>query len=332
MMKKWTKSTHHSLSFFVLFIEICYIFIRRNEGVSMFNKDKIGLALSGGGIRAFAQIPIIGLLQSENVSIDVISGTSMGSVIGSIVACGANADKLEEIMLELEKYYIDNQIFFRPSLKVLPFAKERLDGFVEGNDMEELLDSYYKTFDVEMITDVKIPIAINAVDLNSGKIVIFTSHARLFNKRLDWIIIDDVKLSTAVRASCSLPLVFSTKKYKDLKLVDGGILMNMPIPPCKEMDADHVISVSMVDKLPTIVNDSMISVMMRSLEIFAHSNQQLNIRKGDYNYNVPTSQYNMLDVGKGKEIIELSREHLNNKKSELLKTIKKWQNPMKFLK
>lgn len=298
----------------------------------MFNKDKIGLALSGGGIKAYVQIPLIGLLQKVNVNIDVISGTSMGSVIGSFAACGANADKIEEIMLELEKYYIDNQIFFRPSLKVLPFAKEKLDGFVEGNDLEDLLDKYYKTFNVEMITDVKIPIAINAVDLNSGKTVIFTSHARLFDKRLDWIIIDDVKLSTAVRASCSLPLVFSTKKYRELKLVDGGILMNMPIPPCKEMGADHVISVSMIDNLPTTVNDSMISVMMRSLEIFAHANQQLNIHEGDYNYNVPTSQYNMLDVGKGKEIIELSEKKLREIKSEMLKKIKTWQSPIKFLK
>lgn len=298
----------------------------------MFNKDKIGLALSGGGMKAYVQIPLIGLLQKVNVNIDVISGTSMGSVIGSFAACGANADKIEEIMLELEKYYIDNQIFFRPSLKVLPFAKEKLDGFVEGNDLEDLLDKYYKTFNVEMITDVKIPIAINAVDLNSGKTVIFTSHARLFDKRLDWIIIDDVKLSTAVRASCSLPLVFSTKKYRELKLVDGGILMNMPIPPCKEMGADHVISVSMIDNLPTTVNDSMISVMMRSLEIFAHANQQLNIHEGDYNYNVPTSQYNMLDVGKGKEIIELSEKKLREIKSEMLKKIKTWQSPIKFLK
>lgn len=298
----------------------------------MFNKDKIGLALSGGGMKAYVQIPLIGLLQKVNVNIDVISGTSMGSVIGSFAACGANADKIEEIMLELEKYYIDNQIFFRPSLKVLPFAKEKLDGFVEGNDLEDLLDKYYKTFNVEMITDVKIPIAINAVDLNSGKTVIFTSHARLFDKRLDWIIIDDVKLSTAVRASCSLPLVFSTKKYRELKLIDGGILMNMPIPPCKEMGADHVISVSMIDNLPTTVNDSMISVMMRSLEIFAHANQQLNIHEGDYNYNVPTSQYNMLDVGKGKEIIELSEKKLREIKSEMLKKIKTWQSPIKFLK
>lgn len=298
----------------------------------MFNKDKIGLALSGGGMKAYVQIPLIGLLQKENVNIDVISGTSMGSVIGSFAACGAKADRIEEIMLELEKYYIDNQIFFRPSLKVLPFAKEKLDGFVEGNDLEDLLDNYYKTLNVEMITDVKIPIAINAVDLNSGKTVIFTSHARLFDKRLDWIIIDDVKLSTAVRASCSLPLVFSTKKYQELKLVDGGILMNMPIPPCKEMGADHVISVSMIDNLPTTVNDSMISVMMRSLEIFAHANQQLNIHEGDYNFNVPTSQYNMLDVGKGKEIIELSEEKLSESKSELLKKVKTWQSPIRFLK
>lgn len=298
----------------------------------MFGKSKIGLALSGGGIKAYAQIPLIELLQKENVKIDVVSGTSMGSVIGSLLACGATAEQLEKIMLELEKYFVENQIFFHPTLKVLPFAKERLDGFADGIELEEMLDDYYKSFGINQITDVKIPIAINAVDLNTGKIVIFTSHAHLFDKRMDWIIIDDIRLSTAVRASCSLPMVFSTKKHLDLKLVDGGILMNMPIQPCKEMDADHVISVSMFDEQPTTVNDSMISVIIRSLEIFAHANQQMSIHEGDYNFNVPTSNFSILDVGKGSEIIESSRKQLETEKIDILKTIKNWHDPLRFLK
>ena len=297
----------------------------------MFEKSKIGLALSGGGMKAFVQIPFIEFLQQHKIKIDIIAGTSMGSVVGSLLACGANADQLSEIMLEIEEYFNENQIFFRPNLKVLPFAKERIDGFVDGNELEAILDKHYQKFKVINIKDCKIPIAVNAVDLNTGKIVIFTSNAELFNKRLDWIIIDDVQLSTAVRASCSLPLVFSTKRYKDLKLVDGGILMNLPIQPCKEMGADHVISVSMFDEQVTNENDSMISVMMRSIEIFAHANRQLNIHEGDYNFNVPTAQYNLLDVGKGNEIIQYSKEHINREKMKIIKTVNQWQQPLKFL-
>lgn len=292
----------------------------------MNEKKKIGIALSGGGIKAYVQIPMIEWLQKEHIQIDIVAGTSMGSVIGSLVACGAKANQLEDIMLELEKYYIDNQVFFRPNLKVLPFAKERLDGFVDGDEQEKILDGYYKQFDVVMISDVKIPIAINAVDLNTGKTVIFTSCAQMFSNRLDWIIIDDVKLSTAVRASCSLPLVFSTKKFQSLKLVDGGISMNLPIQPCKEMGADHIISVSMFDDQAITVSDSMISVMMRSIEIFAHANQQLSFHQGDYNYNVPVSQYNLMDVGKGQEIIDISRKQIETEEKDLLKSISAWQN------
>ncbi len=296
----------------------------------MFSKEKIGLALSGGGIKAYVQIPLIQFLDQHQVKIDVVAGTSMGSVIGSLLACGADSKQLSEIMLELEKYFIDQQIFFRPNLKVLPFAKERIDGFVDGDELETVLENYYKRFGVENIRDVKVPIAINAVDLNTGKTVIFTSHAHLFSQRLDWIIIDDVKLSTAVRASCSLPLVFSTKKYQQLKLVDGGILMNLPVQPCKEMGADHVISVTMFDEQATSVNDSMISVLMRSVEIFSHANRQLNIHEGDYNFNVPTSQYNLLDVGKGSEIIELSKQAINEEEQDILKVINQWHQPLKY--
>ena len=298
----------------------------------MLRKGKIGLALSGGGIKAYVQIPLIQFLDKHQVKIDVVAGTSMGSVIGSLLACGADSKQLSEIMLELEKYFIDQQIFFRPNLKVLPFAKERIDGFVDGDELETVLEDYYKRFGVENIRDVKMPIAINAVDLNTGKTVIFTSHAHLFSQRLDWIIIDDVKLSTAVRASCSLPLVFSTKKYQQLKLIDGGILMNLPVQPCKEMDADHVISVTMFDEQATSVNDSMISVLMRSVEIFSHANRQLNIHEGDYNFNVPTAQYNLLDVGKGSEIIELSKRAINEEEQDILKVINQWQQPLKYTK
>lgn len=296
----------------------------------MLRKGKIGLALSGGGIKAYVQIPLIQFLDKHQVKIDVVAGTSMGSVIGSLLACGADSKQLSEIMLELEKYFIDQQIFFRPNLKVLPFAKERIDGFVDGDELETVLEDYYKRFGVENIRDVKMPIAINAVDLNTGKTVIFTSHAHLFSQRLDWIIIDDVKLSTAVRASCSLPLVFSTKKYQQLKLIDGGILMNLPVQPCKEMGADHVISVTMFDEQATSVNDSMISVLMRSVEIFSHANRQLNIHEGDYNFNVPTAQYNLLDVGKGSEIIELSKQAINEEEQDILKVINQWQQPLKY--
>lgn len=296
----------------------------------MLRKGKIGLALSGGGIKAYVQIPLIQFLDKHQVKIDVVAGTSMGSVIGSLLACGADSKQLSEIMLELEKYFIDQQIFFRPNLKVLPFAKERIDGFVDGDELETVLEDYYKRFGVENIRDVKMPIAINAVDLNTGKTVIFTYHAHLFSQRLDWIIIDDVKLSTAVRASCSLPLVFSTKKYQQLKLIDGGILMNLPVQPCKEMGADHVISVTMFDEQATSVNDSMISVLMRSVEIFSHANRQLNIHEGDYNFNVPTAQYNLLDVGKGSEIIELSKQAINEEEQDILKVINQWQQPLKY--
>lgn len=296
----------------------------------MLRKGKIGLALSGGGIKAYVQIPLIQFLDKHQVKIDVVAGTSMGSVIGSLLACGADSKQLSEIMLELEKYFIDQQIFFRPNLKVLPFAKERIDGFVDGDELETVLEDYYKRFGVENIRDVKMPIAINAVDLNTGKTVIFTSHAHLFSQRLDWIIIDDVKLSTAVRASCSLPLVFSTKKYQQLKLIDGGILMNLPVQPCKEMGAGHVISVTMFDEQATSVNDSMISVLMRSVEIFSHANRQLNIHEGDYNFNVPTAQYNLLDVGKGSEIIELSKQAINEEEQDILKVINQWQQPLKY--
>jgi hypothetical protein len=95
-----------------------------------------------------------------------------------------------------------------------------------------------------------------------------------------------------------------------LSLSGNGILMNLHIQPCKEIGADHVTSVSMFNQHTTTISDSMISVKMRSTEIFAHVNRQLNNHEDGYNFNVPIAQFNLLDVGKSSEIIDISRKHL----------------------
>jgi hypothetical protein len=78
----------------------------------------------------------------------------------------------------------------------------------------------------------------------------------------------------------------------------------------------------MIDEPTTSISDSMISVMMKSVEIFAHANRQLHIHEGDYNFNVPIAQFDLLDVSKSSEIIDISRKHLEKEKKNYLKLLK----------
>ncbi|UPU38353.1 patatin-like phospholipase family protein [Erysipelothrix sp. Poltava] len=90
--------------------------------------NKIGLALSGGGVKSISQLPVIRALSEEGIKIDMVSGTSMGSVIAALVACGLSSDELTEIVLKLERNIKEKHIFSKPSLKPSSFFKRKTYG------------------------------------------------------------------------------------------------------------------------------------------------------------------------------------------------------------
>ncbi len=208
-------------------------------------KRKLGIALAGGGIRAYVQIGVLKVLEEKDIKIDCIAGTSMGSIIAALTAAGAKSEQLTMAMFELEKQFADRKVFLRPNLRVLPFAKNKLDGFVDADTFESMIQEQFEKFDVNKISDLKMLIAITAVDLVSGKLVVFTNVPNRFINDNDKIIISDGLITQAVRASCSFPIVFSTKKYEKMQLVDGGVKMNLPVQLLKTMQSNRILSVTM---------------------------------------------------------------------------------------
>ncbi len=276
-------------------------------------KRKLGLALSGGGMKAYCQMAVLREMEENNLPIDCIAGTSMGAVIASLKACGATADSIEECMFEMEKYFIDKKVFIRPSLRILPFGKNRIDGFIDADALEALLQKQYDKFNVKYIKDLKLPIAITAVDLISGKLVIFTNDKHFFKYESDMIAIDEVELAQAVRASCSFPIVFNTKNFDDLQLVDGGVKMNLPVAPLKIMKANRILSVTMDGPDEYHVTNHAIDVAARCIDIMITENQDMMIRQSNFNLNVMMKEINTFDIGKGKEIIALGAAEVKEK-------------------
>ncbi len=177
---------------------------------------KIGLALSGGGARGLAHIGVLKILDSEGIKIDFIAGTSMGGIIGAAFASGYKPSEIEEIALrfshrgELIKY-----IDIHPNRR----------GLLEGNKIRNFLRDAIGS-DLEF-SQLKIPLLLVAVDLNSGKEVVFSEG----------------KVLPAIFATSAIPGIFSPIEYQSKTLVDGGVLNNLPVENLKTMGADINIAV-----------------------------------------------------------------------------------------
>ncbi len=181
-------------------------------------RPKIGLALSAGGVRGFAHVGTLEALTSAGVPIDMISGTSMGAVVGALYAGGLPTEKLWQISSHLTMQNITPDFNVMGLFRFL-FAKklpssENLANFVH----EQLGDIQFE--------DLKIPFTCAAMDIKTGERVVFNSGP----------------LAIAVRASMNLPGVFSPVNYRHRQLVDGAVVDYLPVESVKTMGADYIIA------------------------------------------------------------------------------------------
>ncbi|GAB6074041.1 patatin-like phospholipase family protein [Nautilia lithotrophica] len=172
---------------------------------------KISLVLSGGGARGYIHIGVIEALKEEGFEIASISGTSMGALIGALEACGK---------LDIYKNWVESLEL----LDILKFIKPpfKLNGDKIFNKIKELVGDYN-------IEDLPIKFTAVATDLNKGKEV-------WFQKGPLW---------KAVKASAAIPGVFEPVKYRNLLLVDGGVLNLMPVAPVMSDMTDLIIAVNL---------------------------------------------------------------------------------------
>ena len=179
---------------------------------------KIGLALGAGAARGWAHVGVLKALEESSIPVDMISGTSMGALVGALYARGKKAATLEELALGVDW----KQLVHLADLNLL-FGK----GFIRGRKLKEVLRSLIGDVRFE---DLKIPLAIVAADAQTSEEIIFTKGSVI----------------EAVRASISLPVIFTPVKWKDRFLVDGGVVDPVPVDIVRDMGADVVIAVNVI--------------------------------------------------------------------------------------
>ena len=177
----------------------------------MRERPKIGLVLGAGGARGYAHIDVLQVLLEEGVPIDVLTGCSMGSLIGALYVTGADMYFLEKFARSFDiMRYVDFSI--------------KNGGFLRGKKIEQLIRVLTKGMHTE---EAQIPYACVAVDIQSGEVVTFRKGA----------------LSQTVRASISIPGIFTPYKIDGRTYIDGGVLERLPIRAARELGADRVIAV-----------------------------------------------------------------------------------------
>lgn len=285
---------------------------------------KIGLALSGGGIKSFAQIPIIKTIEDAGIKLSSISGTSMGSAVAALVASGVPINEIYDLVLEIEDKLLKTKVFIKPSVKLLPFSKEKIKGgYVDGQILEDILQEVLDHYNIKHISDVKIPIAIPAVDMLSGKIIVFVSHPEKFNNIHNWEVISDITLAKAVRASCSFPMVIASMPLNNYLLADGGIKMNLPSLLNKAYGMDKIIGVTMTQGSGFDDIDSVLSTANRVYDLMIQSYDALMKEHIDLMINVPVGEVWVFELGKGKEVIDEGEKVARLKREDIRSLTKK---------
>lgn len=185
-------------------------------------RPRVGLVLGGGGARGLAHIGVLRVLQRENIQVDCVAGTSMGGLVGALYAADVPLAKVEAEINRLS--HVTEQI--RLVDVSITAAGLSVRGRRIYNFMADLLGEDL-TF-----ADLRLPLAMVSVDLRTGREVVLQGGSVL----------------DAVRATISVPGVFMPTELGDYRLVDGGVLDNVPVDVARSLGAERIIA---VDVLPS---------------------------------------------------------------------------------
>ncbi len=253
---------------------------------------KVGLALSGGGVRGAAHIGAIKALKENGIEIDAVGGTSAGSIVASLFAMGYTTDE----MYKLFNYFSKSVMAISPK-DIFNGMREirgiRLGGITSSHNIELAVEEAAKLKQVKNIQDIKMPIIIPTTDLVSNKEIIFTNCKDLQGKQY----IHDIEIGKAVRASSTFPVMYSPFEYKDYQFVDGGVFDNLPTVETKKLGVDKVISIRFKlkssKKQKTIYN-----IAMQSLDLMTENLIRESIKESDYSIEIDLKDVKPFSISK----------------------------------
>lgn len=261
---------------------------------------KLGLALSGGGIKGAAHIGVLKAFEEENIKIDYISGTSSGSIVATLYAIGYKPDEIYSIFKSYSKQinYISIWNIVKLVYGLLIKKDIIIQGLNNGKKIESLMKKFCEEKGIRNIKEIKMPLIIPSVSLHNGKKYIFSSYKtrNSYNDGKEYI--NDIEIEKAVRASCSYPGVFEPVKYGKDEMIDGGIKENTPWKELELVGADKVIGVTFEEYLKEDDYINIIEVLERALGILSHELSNYELVGAEELLKIKTKHISLLDSSK----------------------------------
>ncbi|MCL1972955.1 MAG: patatin-like phospholipase family protein [Endomicrobia bacterium] len=226
--------------------------IRLNEE----QRPKVALVLGGGGARGFAHIGVFRAMEEEKVPIDLVVGTSIGSIAGAFYCAGISMDEVENLAKEINWKSISNV----NAASILSMLLS--DQLLSNVQMEEFLKKNIGDLRFEQL---KIPLVCVATDLNTGERVLLRSGSVAF----------------AARASSTLPGFFRPVEYRQRYLVDGGLAENIPVGVAKLFSPDIIIAVPVSADITKNTTNNVLTTLMQAIYIQGRALDNENLAMAD---------------------------------------------------
>src|SRR5699024_10832043 len=208
-------------------------------------QERVGLVLSGGGARGLAHVGVLHALEEMGIEVHAIAGTSMGAIVGALAASGRTANEVEWVARNTDWGYAFTD---KSPRTAQPYVFRQLDadlasdyrlnlgtggvvlprGVLQGQHLTQILDNLFAAQEeLHSFDELTIPFRAVAADLVTGNEVVLSAG----------------RLSTAVRASMTIPGFIEPVEWQDMLLVDGGIVNNLPVSVVRSMNVDRLIVV-----------------------------------------------------------------------------------------
>lgn len=278
------------------------------KGESLFRKPKIGLALGGGGARGLAHIGVLKVLERERFPIHIITGSSVGALIGAMYAQNPNVNFVENKI----RNYLNSQDFKKTGLErviqrkevenffsqMVTYLKEKIvinlahsrTSLVSNKRLIKVLGFLLNNLKIE---NTKIPLGIVASDLISGRDILFSKGN----------IID------AVAASSSLPGFLPPVQISEYLLLDGCITQPVPVKATYEMGAEVVIAVNVSQNLDCKIEfENIIDIMTRTTQITSFCYNLSQLAKADLIINPNVGHFHWSEFDQINFIIEQGKQ------------------------
>ncbi|HTV59468.1 MAG TPA: patatin-like phospholipase family protein [Verrucomicrobiae bacterium] len=286
------------------------------------SRPKIGVAFAGGSALGLAHVGVLKWFAEHHIPIDYVAGTSMGGLIGGMYASGSDANQIQAFISQIDWAKIFGpstsyqDLSFRRKEDVIDFSNylefgyrgglSLPTGLNTGQGVSLLISSFAAPYgDMKSFDELPTPFRCVATDLTSGK----------------KIILDDGSLGESLRASMSLPAIFTPVQMGKMELVDGGLMDNLPVDVVKGMGADIVIAISLDNGEPFDPSKATIfSIAAQSISVMVSENERRSLRTADLVLAPDLAGFSAADFTRAKDL-EARGYQAAEEKSRFLSTL-----------